>query len=91
MWIRPASLMLALGLTAAMLVVGHIHGYHSTPAFWLALLGFPGLLVATWAQWLVGGQGDNEFLLAILMTPVNWIFYFYIFKGVVAVRRRLAR
>lgn len=70
-------------------VAGWKSGYHSTAAFWLAALNLPGLVVASWLQYVVKPQnGWTDGLLLCLTALTNWAAWWAVAKAVFLLWRR---
>ena len=74
---------IALASLAALTAVGltillHFYGAHDIQGFFVMVAGYPGLLA----------NGEYTRLNEALFTTVNWLFYFLLFEGVVALRRK---
>jgi hypothetical protein len=52
------TLVAAIVATALLAVAGRVYGYHSTAGFWFAFLNIPGILVGSWANALIKGDGE---------------------------------
>jgi hypothetical protein len=77
---------LALGIVAGLIAGAitlsiHVWGAHDIQGFLAVIAGYPGLLA----------NGDYTQLNEVLFTVANWTFYFAVFEGVVALRRRLTK
>lgn len=75
-----------LGMSAALVagaitVLLHFYGAHDVQGFFLAIAGFPGVVASTHSV------EPND----VLLTFINWIFYFSLFEGIAALKRRLSR
>lgn len=69
----------------AMKIIGDTEGYHSTPGIWGAMIGFPGIVAASWIyQWT--NSEPASYLAAFLG---NWLFWFALIKVAVVVKHRL--
>jgi hypothetical protein len=80
--LMPASIW-----AAAMKHVGETIGYHSTPGIWLALIGFPGVVVGAWISHWTGSDPAGVFVAFV----GNWIFCFGVLKATVTLKRRFHR
>jgi len=77
---------IVLGVSAALIagaitVLLHFYGAHDIQGLFLAMAGFPGVLASSHTV------EPNDFL----FTFINWIFYFSLFEGVAALKRRVSR
>lgn len=80
------ALLIAGVWVAALVIIDHTIGIHSTPGFWAAALGFPGLMVAAWTT-----GTDSNIILYIIGFVVNFNVYFALIAGAVTVRRRFSQ
>lgn len=85
---------LALLLTgvwmAAVVIIDHTIGIHSTPGIWAIILGFPGVMVAAWiAAWIPATE--SSVVPYIIEFVVNFNFYLLLIAGAVTVRRRFSK
>jgi hypothetical protein len=71
---------LAALIAAAITVSLHFYGAHDLQGFVAAVAGYPGLLA----------NGDYVRLNETLFTSVNWLFYFLIFEGIAALKRKFS-
>jgi len=71
---------------AALVIIDHTMGIHSTPGFWTMFLGFPGMIVAAWIP-----ATDSSIVPYIIGFVVNFNFYFALIVGAVMVRRRFSK
>jgi hypothetical protein len=71
---------LAAVIAGAITVALHFYGAHDLQGFFAAVAGYPGLLA----------NGEHTPLNEPLFTIVNWLFYYVLFEGVVAVKRKLS-
>ena len=79
---RHIVLGVSAGLIAgAITVLLHFYGAHDIQGLFLAMAGFPGVLASSHTV------EPNDFL----FTFINWIFYFSLFEGVAALKRRVSR
>jgi|SRR5882762_4916412 len=77
---------IVLGVSAALIagalaVLLHFYGAHDIQGLFLAMAAFPGVLASSHVV------EPNE----VLFTFINWIFYFSLFEGVAALKRRVSR
>jgi hypothetical protein len=75
-----------LGVVAAVIAATitmsiHVWGAHDLGGFLAAVAGYPGLLA----------NGDYARLNEMLFTGVNWVFYFALFEGVVALKKQFSK
>jgi len=71
---------LAALIAAAITVSLHFYGAHDLQGFLAAVAGYPGLLA----------NGHYVQLNETLFTSVNWLFYFLIFEGIAALKRKFS-
>jgi hypothetical protein len=69
---------LAALIAAAITVSLHFYGAHDLQGFVAAVAGYPGLLA----------NGHYVQLNEMIFTSVNWLFYFLIFEGIAALKRK---
>ncbi|HXP79067.1 MAG TPA: hypothetical protein VN976_04120 [Verrucomicrobiae bacterium] len=82
------ALVLALVWTAALILIAHTVGLHSTPGMWTGAVGLPGVVLANWIQ----SQLLHRFYRPLgysLMFLINWGFYCSVLEGIVSFRRRI--
>ena len=72
---------LAALVAAAITISLHFFGAHDIEGFIAAVAGYPGLLA----------NGEYTRLNEALFTGVNWLFYFLLLEGAMALRRRFLR
>jgi hypothetical protein len=84
------ALLIVIVLTGSMAAAGHLYGWHSTPGILLMLVNLPGFGVAAWCVSLVGPILEHDFVLYVISAPLNWVFYFYLIKGAVLLKRKLS-
>ena len=72
---------LAALVAAAITISLHRFGAHDIEGFITAVAGYPGLLA----------NGEYQRLNEVLFTAVNWLFYFLLFEGAMALRRKFLR
>jgi hypothetical protein len=77
---------IALGIVAALIAATitisiHVWGAHDMQGVLAAIAGYPGLLA----------NGDYTRLNEVLFTLVNWSFYFALFEGVIALKKRFSK
>jgi hypothetical protein len=72
---------LAALVAAAITISLHFFGAHDIEGFIAAVAGYPGLLA----------NGEYTSLNEVLFTAVNWLFYFLLFEGAMALRRKFLR
>lgn len=75
-----------LGISASLIagaitVLLHFYGAHDVQGLFLAIAGFPGVIASSHSV------EPND----VLFTFINWIFYFSLFEGVAALKRRVSR
>jgi hypothetical protein len=71
---------LAALIAAAITVSLHFYGAHDLQGFVAAVAGYPGLLA----------NGHYVQLNEMFFTSVNWLFYFLIFEGIGALKRKFS-
>src|SRR5215471_9616528 len=59
----------------------HFYGAHDMQGFLAVVVGYPGLLA----------NGHYTRLNETLFTVVNWLFYFFLFEGAVALKRKFLK
>lgn len=67
-------------IAAAITGLLHFYGAHDIQGFFAAVAGYLGLLASE------AGGPLNE----VLFTAVNWLFYFVVFEGAFAIKRRVS-
>jgi hypothetical protein len=72
--------------TAALAIIAHSPGLHSTPGMWSGVFGLPGVVFANWIQSSLG-HTFNRYLAYSIMFLVNWIFYCTVIQGFVSAKR----
>lgn len=80
------ALLLAGVWVAALTIIDHTIGIHSTPGIWTMFLGFPGGIVAAWIP-----ATDSNIVPYIIGFVVNFNFYLALILGAVTLRRRFFR
>jgi len=70
---------LAALVATAITVSLHFYGAHDLQGVLAVIAGYPGLLA----------NGNYVRLNELLFTLVNWLFYFLIFEGIAALKRKL--
>ncbi len=80
--------MLTVAWTAALAIIAHSPGLHSTPGTWLGVFGLPGVVIANWVQSFLVHTFSN-YLGYPIMFLVNWIFYCSVIQGFVSISGRL--
>jgi hypothetical protein len=71
---------LAALIAAAITVSLRFYGAHDLQGFVAAVAGYPGLLA----------NGHYVQLNEMIFTAVNWLFYFLIFEGIAALKRKFS-
>ena len=71
---------LAALIAAAITVSLHFYGAHDLQGFIAAVAGYPGLLA----------NGHYVQLNEVLLTVVNWLFYFLLFEGIAALKHKFS-
>ncbi|MFZ0954784.1 MAG: hypothetical protein WAN60_00455 [Candidatus Sulfotelmatobacter sp.] len=80
------ALLIAAALTGSLAAAAHAYGSHSTPGIRLMLANLPGIVVGLWVgQWI-----ENDYVFYALSAVVNWVFYFYLIKGAMLLKRKLS-
>jgi hypothetical protein len=82
------ALLFAVAWTAALAMIAHSPGLHSTPGAWAGAVGLPGVVIANWTQSAIL-HNYNRAVGYGIMFVVNWIFYCSVILGVVSVKRSL--
>jgi hypothetical protein len=82
---------IALGSLAALVAAAttislHFFGAHDIEGFIAAVAGYPGLLANGEFTRL-----NEMWLNQVLFTAVNWLFYFLLFEGAMALTRKFRR
>ena len=72
---------LAALVAAAITISLHFFGAHDIEGFIGMVAGYPGLLA----------NGEYTRLNEVLFTAVNWLFYFLLFEGAMALTRKFLR
>jgi len=72
---------LAAVVAATITISLRLYGVHDLLGFLAAVAGYPGLLA----------NGEDTRLNEALFASVNWLFYFLLFEGIWALKRKLAR
>jgi len=84
------ALFFAAAWTAALAVVAHSPGLHSTPGIWLGVFGLPGVVIANWVQGFVFHKFSN-YLGYPRMFLVNWLFYCSVIQGLASIQREFRK
>ena len=74
-----AAIVAAL-IAAAITICLQYYGAHDIQGFFAAVAGYPGLLA----------NGENAPLNAALFTGVNWLFYFLLVEGAIALKKKVS-
>jgi len=86
MKIHVIALLIVLVLTGSLAAAAHAYGSHSTPGIRLMLANLPGIAVGLWVgQWI-----ENDYVFYALSALANWVFYFYLIKGALLLKRKLS-
>jgi hypothetical protein len=67
-------------IAAAITITTHFYGAHDLQGLFAAVAGYPGLLA----------NGGYDQLNETLFTSINWLFYFLIFEGIAALKRKFS-
>jgi hypothetical protein len=84
------ALLIVVALAGSMAAAAHTYGWHSTPGIRLMLLNLPGTGVAIAIVSRVERIGANDLMLYLICMPVNWVFYFYLIKGAMLLKRKVS-
>jgi hypothetical protein len=71
---------LAALIAAPITISLHFYGAHDIQGFFAIVAGYPGLLA----------NGEYTRLNWVLFTGVNWLFYFLLLEGAVALKRKFS-
>jgi len=83
-----SALVLALLWTAALIIIAHTVGLHSTPGMWTGAIGLPGVVISNWTQTQLFHR-FNRSLGYSLMFLINWGFYCSVLQGIISFKRRI--
>ncbi len=83
------ALLISVVLAGSITVASSMHGWHSTPVFWLAVPNLPGMALASWIS--PEKDGDPGVWFHPIWLLVNWACYFLLIKGVVVLKNRLSK
>ncbi|MGD0758086.1 MAG: hypothetical protein ABR921_04205 [Candidatus Sulfotelmatobacter sp.] len=87
MKVHLIALLIVVALTGSMAAAAHAYGWHSTPGIRLMLANIPGIAVGLWVgMWM----RENEYVFYVLSAATNWVFYFYLIKGALLLKRKLS-
>ncbi len=82
------AFVLAIGWTAALILISRTVGLHSTPGMWTGAIGLPGVVISNWLQ----AHLFHSFHRAIgyaLMFLINWAFYCSVIQGIISLKQRV--
>jgi hypothetical protein len=71
---------------SAMIVIKGVFGIHSTPGIWGAIVGFPGVAVGGFLEYVTRLQ--ITFYIGLLFG--NWLFWFIVFRIAFALKNKVA-
>jgi len=87
--IAISTLILAAAWTVVSVAIAYSPGAHSTPGFWIILIGLPGVAIAAGLANYYASMSDK--LGYFIMFLGNWLFWWGVIKGFVYVKRKMLK